>query len=268
MTEVRRARSVSQLKSYTSCPLAFKLERLEKKPSPPAAWTIKGLAVHQAIQLWEESHRAYDWPSGYRNSFDIFRRKAEEKYPDLTQWIKTPSVKTTERDLELREEQGLKELEVYVNRALRQHDEWQPHRLEDGGVAVELPFELDLGDDLPFYLRGYIDLLQYWKADGTVTLSDIKTGSDDREDYRQLGAYRVALKECYDIDITYGRYWYTKLDRGSEWIDLSRYTPEYLLDQYSQLDRAIESGIFLPNPGKSKCKFCPVKLHCPEMSMT
>lgn len=265
----RRHRSVSQMSAWTSCQLAYKLKRLDKRPDPPATWTILGIAVHGALEDWERSGREINPEDAYLLHWDLALDKAILKCPDLTTWTRTPGTKSTERDLELRKIQGSSQLLRYVIRAKEEAHMWEPLILPDGQVAVELPFKINFSDDTPFFLTGYIDLVQRWKHDGSITVADYKTGKDDREDYRQLGAYRVALEDNFGLDVKFGRYWYSKLDRPSEWIDLSRYTKDYLLEYYSRLDRQIENAtrenLFLPNPSKKGCLFCSVKEHCPEM---
>lgn len=261
----KRHRSASQLGSYTRCGMAYKLERLDRVPSPPAAWTVRGSAVHAAIENWEKEGRP-DW-------FDAIYEEAWEqafalhvvRYPDLAQWVRTPRVKSTDQDLKLRKAEGWKQFARYAERAVDEANLWLPHVI-DSQLAIELPFKINFDSGTaPFFLVGYIDQVKYWRSDGAITVTDIKTGSDDGEDFRQLGLYRYALKRIYNLDVRFGEYWYTKYDRSSGWIDLSRYTEDYIIDQYSELDRAIESGIFLADPGKRKCATCGVKPYCPEM---
>ncbi len=260
----RRHLSVSQLSSYSRCPMAFKLQKFDKVPDPPAAWLTKGQAVHRILEDWELRGRpsAYDFNVAYEEEWTNELTRQKLQHPDLSTWVKTPRVKTTERDLELRKAEGLNEVITYINRAQAESDLWEVLRLTNGRLTLELPFTIDFGE---FDVIGRIDVLQRWKADGSITVADYKSGSDRGEAYRQLGTYRVGLMETYGIDVTYGNYWYTKLDRSSGWIDLTRYTKDYLKDQYTQLDTAIANNIFIPAPEKDKCKLCGVRPYCPEM---
>lgn len=268
----RRARSVSQLKSYTGCGMRYKLERLEKKPSPPAAWTIRGIAVHGVAEDWEKSERTADPEQLYEHHWAKALEEQQNKYPDLDSWIKTPRVKSTERDLELRFQDGLDQLvgnakvPGYIPQALADAGQWQPHRLPDGTLAVELKIKIDFGDSSDFFVIGYVDLVKEW-SNGLLSVADFKTGGDSGEDYRQLGTYREGLRQTYGIDVRQGELIYPKLGRTSGWVDLSRYDADYLRPVYEQLDQGIEAGIFLANPDKEKCNlFCSVKQFCPEMS--
>lgn len=89
------------------------------------------------------------------------------------------------------------------------------------------------------------------------------TGNADsvENDPRQLGLYRLAAREVYHLDVTHGRYWFTKLDRGSPWVDLSVFTREQLASDYRKLDRIISEDLMVPNPGSS-CRLCDVKEFC------
>lgn len=249
----------------TSCGLAYKLERIDKHPSPPAAWTVKGIALHEALEGWEKGERTEDPLVLFEEAWEKCLASMVVKQSDLSKWVKTPRVKLTETDLDLRHRDGLLEVERYTTRALAEADIWVPWRLEDGTVAVELKFEYDFGPETPFVIWGYIDILQYWLAEGVVTVGDYKSGRDSRENKRQLGLYRAAANKYYGANIDFGQYYYTKLDRSSGWLDLRHYTPEYLLEEYTMADKMIQQNLFLANPSKDGCKFCGVKQFCDEM---
>jgi hypothetical protein len=98
-----------------------------------------------------------------------------------------------------------------------------------------------------------------------ISLEDTKTGSPKgEEDPRQLAIYRLAAKETYGIDLTHGRYWFTKLDRGSNWVDLTRFNREMLAKDYKKLDTTIDQDLLLPNPG-DHCNVCDVRPWCSLM---
>lgn len=264
MWDDRRRLSVSQLGTYSRCPMLYRLQKIDRVPSPPAAWTIKGTAVHDTIEEWERQGRpeSFDLVAFFEARFEVELQRALGIHPDTKEWIRTPRTVSAERDLELRFVDGIREVSGYAERAIAESHLWQPLRLEDGTVAVELPFTLDF---TTFTVVGRIDIVQRWSHDGSVTVGDYKTGSDASENYRQLGVYRLALLENYGLDVSFGRYIYTKLDRSSPWIDLRRYTREYVMGQFAALDRAITYDVFPPAPEKKKCFLCSVRPHCEEM---
>lgn len=258
----RYSRSPSQLKSVTRCGTAFYLERIArpKPPRVPAAWTILGLVVHEVFQKWEESERTIDVLEYFDGCWERILAEEMEKQPDLRVWQKAPNAKTVENDIKNYKKRGLtKDVPTYLERRLEA--KWEVLRLPDGQLALELPVDLVLGD---VQVKGYIDMLQWWPESGLISVEDLKTGSpDDEEDERQLAFYRIGALYGYDVNLTSGRYWYTKLDRPSNWVDLTRFDVDYLTEQYNILDKIIDQQLFLPKPGKT-CQLCSVRPYCPE----
>lgn len=266
--------SVSQLKSVAQCGRSFFLSRIEKVPQVQYAWNLRGSAAHLAIEYWELNGRDIDiedyyvnqaWPGEYQ--------KILERHPDAP-WGTTPRVKAVagtkngvgrmtavEHDLQLRKEDGLKQIQNYVTRALAEQDDW---RVEHS----EVPFTLDWGPETPFTVVGYIDQVLLW-SDGDRTLRDLKTSSnDDHESNIQLGVYKFGLKAALGIDVQYGDLWYCKLDRPSKPMDLSVYTDEYIKGEFQKLYEIKTQGLYLANPSLKNCFSCPVSKHCIESKNT
>jgi putative RecB family exonuclease len=245
--------SASQWKAVTSCGRRYELERREKAPSRPAAWTPRGTAVHNTIEEWEKEKRRLDWRGFYEQAWTIAVDETLEKFPDTSKWFLTPRVKGVERDLALRHADGLAQVERYVERALDEKSDWEV-------IDTEVSFEVEFPDIL---LRGKIDQLRRWN-DGELSLWDIKTGGDDSEDNRQLGIYRFGYLDQTGVDIHFGAYFYTKLDRASDSIDLSVYTRNYLNQELQKVKKILDQGLFLANPSIKNCKFCGVADYCLE----
>src|SRR5690606_39982323 len=55
--EGEQHRSVSQLTTYAQCSMRYYLTRMAGHRELPAGWTIQGLAVHSAVEEWEEYWR-------------------------------------------------------------------------------------------------------------------------------------------------------------------------------------------------------------------
>lgn len=246
--------SVSKLKNITKCGRAFELERIEKKPSRPAFWTVRGIAVHSVIESWEASKRSIDplqfleqdaWPQAFERTL--------QDYPELDKWQKTPNVRSVEQDGKLRLRDAVKQVETYCERAVEEEDIW---RVKE----TELKFKLEFSE---FVINGIIDQAIEWQ-DGDITLRDVKTGGDDQEDNRQLGVYRQGYLLMTGRDVQYSDYWYTKLDRPSDPIDLSPYTLEYIEAEFKKLDQIIKNKLFLANPSKKNCFGCGVAEFCTE----
>jgi len=254
----RYTRSVSQLKSYTRCGQAYFLERMVRPrlPEAPAAWTALGSAFHAAYEGWELTSRQQPLADWFDRAYEMEISKLKERQPDLSQWLKRPNVRTVERDIELYAEIGRKQAEAY-----QEHCEeagWVLYELPNGLPALEVSFEINLGG-VP--VRGTIDSILEW-PDGRVTVRDLKTGNVE-EDNRQLGLYRHVAIEQFGLDLRWGEFWYTKRGVSGGWVDLTRYTKEYLTEVYEALDRGIDNRVFLARPG-SHCEMCGVKPYCPE----
>ncbi len=263
--EVKRySRSVSQLKQLTRCGEQFRLSRLVRPrlPRTSAAWSVAGSAFHEVFQEWEASGRSFSPVDKFGEVYDRLIAEEQERQPDEQYWMKPPRTKTVEASIKNYRERFLtKDVPLYWKRCLEAN--WEILRLPDDSLALELEFEITLGDVV---VKGAIDRVQWWPEHGYAAIEDLKTGSpDDEEDVRQLGLYRLAAEEVYDIDLKFGRYWYTKLDRpSSHWVDLSKYSREYLTDQYRILDRMISEKLLLPSPGK-QCGMCDVRKWCSEL---
>jgi CRISPR/Cas system-associated exonuclease Cas4 (RecB family) len=246
--------SASRWKSLTKCGEQYRLEKIEKLPGKAAAWTIRGNAVHDTVEEWEKQSRGIDPYEFYREvAWPKALEETTTKYPDLSTWFRTPRVKSTERDIELRLEDGFSQVERYVERATAERELWKV-------IATEQEFEMEFPGIL---IRGKMDQIREWR-DGDLSLWDVKTGGDDNEDNRQLGTYRLGYLMSAGIAVDWGSYWYTKLDRGSDSIDLSVYTYDYMNKEFQKIKKILDQGLFLANPSIKGCKFCPVADACVE----
>ena len=251
-------RSVSQLKLFSRCGESYRLNRLHghEIEESPAAWTAVGVAFHLAYEHWEREGRKVSLKELFTLYYEGEIKRLKMLQPDLSKWTRTPRVKDTLRDIELRGKAGAEQADVY-----EQHcriAEWQVLRLPSGEPAIELDFIMKFGT---IEVWGAIDVLLEW-PDGVVTIRDLKTGNRE-EDFRQLGIYRWAVKESFNIDVDWGEFWYIK-DGANRSVDLRRYSKEYLTNQFEALDTAIVNELFIASPG-ANCKMCDVRPHCREM---
>lgn len=254
-------RSVSQYKSWTRCGEAYRIQKFVKdKPERPAAWTAVGNAFHEAYEAWEAAgRRGSALSERFEGMYAFEIEKQKNLQPDMSLWVKTPRVKTAENDIKLRGEAGVV-MAVNYEKHCRE-DRWEIAKLPvTEAWILEMKFEHSIGGVL---IKGAVDVGLLWE-DGQITLRDLKTGNKGKPDNRQLGWYRLILNEKCGLDIQYGEYWFCKLAASGGWVDLSRYTNEYVSDQVSKLDKAIDAGIFLANPG-ANCDFCDVRSYCREM---
>jgi len=263
--------SVSSLKSYTRCGKQWELERFTRpKPPPsPAAWTARGIAVHDSLLDWEMADRDFDVVKRYYEIYDETIERFKQEQPDYNLWTTTPRVKLVKTDIEKRRQDGLGQLKGYVEEA-----EVAPWEIaeDDQGLILERKFEVNLvnpvdpEDILP--IRGAIDMVLHW-PDGQRTIRDIKTGNPEF-DLRQISSYGwVAQNHLGMQDILRGDYYHSKLNRegkpyGSQGMVRLDRTTEYITKTYFDLSDNIQRKVFLPNPSQKTCQFCHVKNLCPE----
>ncbi|MFC6021534.1 PD-(D/E)XK nuclease family protein [Plantactinospora solaniradicis] len=262
----RYTRSVSQLKGYSRCGEAFRLERMVRPrlPARPASWLIGGTAFQTAVDAWEIAGRSY----GEEKIKDDFSEhywagiaELKERQPDLDQWIKPPRTKTVDTDIANRLNRGLTSwIPNYLQYAER--EDWEIWTDPFGDLAIEVEFEWTFGNGVT--IKGSIDRMLWWPRSEKVSIEDIKTGNRET-DYRQPGLYGFVANRLFVEDlpnpISHARYWYAKDGVCSDWEPIDRYTEEYLAGEYGALDRGIEHRVFVANPG-DHCDLCGVRPYC------
>jgi len=262
----RYTRSFSQLKSYSRCPEAFRLERMVRPrlPSRPASWLVGGTSFQTAVDDWERAGRSYGEQKIAEEFERIYRERIEElrqRQPDMGMWLKPPRTKTVESDIENRLNRGLTSwIPNYVQYAIEA--EWEIWEDPFGDLALEVEFEWEFPNGV--VVRGGIDRLLWWPKQQVVTIEDLKTGNREN-DYRQPGLYGFVANRLFADDLPQPieelRYWYAKDGVPSEWESISRYTEEYLTAEYGALDRGVEARVFVANPG-DHCTLCGVQPYC------
>ncbi len=261
-SEFKRKRSVSQYKSYVRCGESYYWEKLRRRdlPERPAPWLALGVALHTVFCAWEQSDRTIDVVELFEVEYDSLIESFREVQPDLSMWIIPPNSKDVEKSIKAYRTRGVeRDVPNYLERCLEA--EWEIYRFDNGEPALELEFEIELDNVI---VRGAVDRVQWWPERGYATIEDLKSGNLEKWNFLQLGTYGYALKEQFNIPIKFGRYWFTKTDQPSEWVDLSRYNKEYLSKLYNSLDEGVNNGIFLPNPG-DHCSLCGVRPYCREL---
>jgi putative RecB family exonuclease len=248
-------RSISQLKSFTRCGEAFYLERFKRSEVPrrPAAWTILGIALHDAVMEWEKSERQIDVLGYFYSKYDALVAEERDKQPDEDYWFLPPNTKTVSSSITNYRKRGADNLSTYISRC--REAPWEVS-------CLEREFEIQLAG---ITVRGGVDRILFYPSDESYLVEDLKSGSPkDEEDIRQLAFYAFVARELWDIPVTEGRYWFTKLDRPSETVNLERFDRRYWEEQFDKLDRSISQELFLPSPG-AQCGLCAVKPWCSAM---
>jgi hypothetical protein len=248
-------RSLSQLKLFTRCGEAYYLERFKRGEVPrrPAAWTILGVAFHDTVMEWEKSERQLDPFEYFKDEYDRIVVEEWATQEDADYWILPPNTKTIQTSIINYRKRGLDQLATYIDRC--NAASWEIS-------CLEREFEIQIGS---VTVRGGVDRILFYPTEETYVVEDIKTGSiSGEDDVRQLGFYAYVARTLWDIPVVEGRYWFTKLDRGSDAVDLSRFDKRYWEESFERLDQSINNNLFLAQPG-NQCGMCGVKPWCRTM---
>lgn len=269
---VRTPRSYSMVKSLLTCGEQFRLERVEKVESQPSTAAIAGKIIHTATEAVDELlfHNPFTMPGDLKEAWVSAMEHATREelaalegsaFADPSTWKtygRPTEIKPNGEDLYWFLASGIPfALTAYV--AWRTEGEWVVMRMPDGSPAIELPFVVDIGG-IP--VRGYIDRVFVHRTTNEPLVVDLKSGMKPKND-SQLAIYKKALESNLGRPFSWGAYYYGMKKGGqlTDPIDLSYWTDEMLFDLYNPAEKAIEQGLFIPNPGEA-CMHCGVKQHC------
>ena len=253
-------RSVSQYNQYEKCPYSYKLDRIDKVWSRPAAWLAQGSAVHVAGEMYERSGREMtlaEMEDIFRESYAEEITKYTEETPNFEYWFRSGPY-GGERDIERRYGIGLEQCGKYKTWYDKHPNEviWIS---EDGTPGIEIGFDVDL-DGVP--VRGYIDAVILDEETGEITVRDNKTGNTPGDDF-QLGTYKVALEIEYGLEgIEHGDYWMGRSGKPTYPYKIGEWTKERITEEFHKLEENIQAGRFEAKPEASKCMFCSVNTSC------
>lgn len=262
----RQRRSVSQLTEYITCGEKFRLNRIVRPrvPKKPAYWLVLGIAIHEALEKREARGSDDYLMDDFLEAFDRVKDEQLAIQPDLTLWINPYRGKTVLQSLDMAREKGIEQINRFIewmNDPERAYGTFNIMRdADDGAPWVEVPFDMDLGG---IRVIGFIDRVE----EGGEPV-DIKSGDKKNNKDLQLGVYKVALEKQFGISPTVGQFFMTKVDGRSafgytDFIDLSRYTEEYVTDLFLAAERGIQNEVFLPHP-QDFCGICDVQEFCRE----
>jgi putative RecB family exonuclease len=257
-------RSVSQLKLYERCPMAYYLSRVEKVWQRPAAWLGQGSAVHEAAEAYERSGRTMTLEAMqdvFRDSYATHINEACEITPNFEYWFKSGPY-GGELDVARRYQIGLEQCEKYM-RWYENHPQEVIWITDDGTPAIELGFDIDLDGVL---VRGFIDAVIETpcpvNGNPEITVRDNKTGNHPGDDF-QLGVYGVAISKEYGIDpVMFGDYFMCKTGKPTYPFKISEWTEELVTRKFHELEDNIQAGRFDPTPSPDVCRFCDVSSSC------
>ncbi|ASR77178.1 exonuclease [Mycobacterium phage MyraDee] len=271
MTEVKKIhRSVSQLKQYERCPYSYKLARIDKMWSRPAAWLPQGSAVHTVCEVYEK-RKLEGQVMSLEEAQDLFREEYQKEVHSYTEvtpnfdfWFASGPY-NGERDIERRYEIGLEQVEKFID-----WTESHPNEViwvaPDGTPGIEIGFDIDLDGVL---VRGFIDAVIKVEIEPgvwEVRVRDYKTGNTPGDDF-QLGVYSVALAETFGIEPPQLGDYYMAGKKGKKGAPtypykIGEWTREAVAEKFHELEANIQAGRFEPDPEPDKCAFCDVNTTC------
>lgn len=272
MTETRKHRSVSQLKQYERCPYSYKLARVDRAWSRPAAWLPQGSAVHTVFEHVRLRELAGN-PMSLEEAQDLFREeyaKEVEGYTEVTPnfeyWFASGPYRG-EVDVERRYDIGLEQVEKFIGWT-DSHPEEVIWIAPDGTPGIELAFDIDLDGVL---VRGYIDavIVNYKTVNNgpaDIIVRDYKSGNTPGDDF-QLGVYGVALAEMYCIKPPVFGDYYMAGKKGQPGkptypYRIGEWTRERVSEKFAELEDNIVNERFDPKPDPKVCNFCDVAMAC------
>lgn len=263
MTEVRapvRYRSYSQLSMYQQCPESYRLKYIERMREEPSVWSVGGTAFHSVAEWFMRGDLGADptsnvivdaWRRAWQLAYEEVLRRDPTVNPNMRTWRAASRGKETHTWWQVN---GLLMVQEFV--AWRKSAGASLVVLSDGERKfLEAELMVQLGG---VTVKAIPDALVV-DEHGQLNIMDYKTGKPPRES-KQLGVYKAAVLEALGMEATWGLY-YMARDTRLLPVDLARYSPAAIGEDFARLDLGVLSGVFDPTPG-DHCKFCSYKPKC------
>jgi DNA helicase-2/ATP-dependent DNA helicase PcrA len=232
--------SASDLSLYLTCPLKYKFARVFGIPQEPTINQRFGILFHNVLERFHKEP-----PENDEDGLPALNRLFEAG------WRRT-GFGSSDDELQYRD-RGREALRSY----------WERERAADGKpVWLERKFDFRVGEH---HVRGRVDRVDRL-PDGDYELIDYKTGERkseaELEDDLQLALYRLAAREAWGIEASFGSYYYVldgdKVATPSKPDDAERVERTVL-----QVGEGVLSQDFEPRPSPKVCGWCDYKLICP-----
>jgi DNA helicase-2/ATP-dependent DNA helicase PcrA len=232
--------SASDLGLYLTCPLKYKFARVFGIPQEPTINQRFGILIHNVLERFHKEPPG-EGEDGLARLNDLFE----------TGWRRT-GFGSTDDELQFRDR---------AREALRLY--WERERVAEGEpVWLERKFDFKVGDH---HVRGRVDRVDRL-PDGDYELIDYKTGerktAAELENDLQLALYRLAAREAWDIEASFGSYYYV--------LDADKVATPSKPDDAERVERTVlqvGAGIldqdFEPRPSPAVCSWCDYRLICP-----
>jgi hypothetical protein len=269
------ARSPSQIDSYSSCGMRYRLERVDKVSVVPQWSNVGGTAAHAAVARWErESVGLADY--------------AKPTPDEAAKWFQQEFFGEIERMVET---SGTLPGHWHAANGGREDSTWWmdhgPGWVADYVTAQEgrdyevmiikdaLMIEVDHSFTAPgttVVMRVILDQIIRWPRTGAIGIRDLKFGNPRflKPTGIQLPAYRVGaadlLGDAYVDADWWGDFWVGRSGAPSKAVKLDLAgCAQRVAFEVDQMDRAERAGIYLPNTS-SFCGSCGVRAYCPTQN--
>ena len=232
--------SASSIGMFLKCPRQYEFRYMQKIKSPPNAAMTQGSVVHKAV----ETNFRQKIETGVDLPLDSVKDACADAHKDMF----TKDVILGEGDtIGKLKDQAVSLVEIH-------HKEIAP-RVQP--AAVEQKFNLDLGEEFPFTLLGFIDLVE---KDGTIADLKVKgkrVSQADLDEDMQFTCYSLARRIITGeaepgmrMDILLKN----KIPKAVQ-MTTTRTNADcrFFLGQVEQVGNAIKTGIFYPNTNGWHC---------------
>lgn len=268
---MRAHRSHSQLNSYLKCGWSYYLQKVARKPESPCVWLAAGKAFHSATERYDRQYVTTDddmtdleldvWRDVFTDEFERELDDIRAIYPDESTWRRAgrpTKDKPNKEDITWWHTAGREMLVDYIKWREDYADVWELASI-NGEPAIEVEVIEPLGG-IP--MKGWIDRVFRSKIDGRLVVVDLKSGSRTPASPMQLATYSVQLEPMLGGEqVLWGAWYDARKGSLGEPINLARWSEPLLGKVYTDLDRGITAGIFLPNID-SHCNNCGVAKFC------
>lgn len=254
--------SNGQLNDWLRCGKSYQLKRIQGAPSKPSVFLVAGVAVHAAIYEVNLHHMGLrdevDPSKEFEKSFEVETGKlVESSGRPPSDWKTAGRVtkdKPNKEDMAWWRVEGARQVVEY-QKWLSETD-WHLYT-HDEKLMCEFETHADFGGTP---VKGFLDAIMV-SPDGELCVIDYKTGLSKPTGGAQLGLYCAAMQRVLGIEVRHGAYFMTRKAEMTDVIDLSRFSPTYFDNIFGQADKALDAGIYIPNPGTA-CFMCDVSDYC------
>jgi len=247
--------SHSALAQFLRCSEQYRLERIEKVPTPPAWYLLGGSAAHLATERmdlrdeypYSDNQLEHLWSE----AFDQEVNEAFQAWPEDGEWLAVGR-------------RGAEQGYAYWGaRGLAAVKAWQDWRLDPERTLLLESVEEEILVPLPsgVTLKGYIDRVFKDPDTGEYHVCDIKSGTKRPDSGLQLGFYKIGYEAKYPGRLVTSASWWMAKDSQDFPVPVDHFTVE-LIDKWVQAYyRGVANEVFIPNVSGA-CFHCSLKAAC------